>query len=110
MEPLKELKETVTILPRGGYLVQTPIGYIQFGAPPETIKDTMLLPESVPQIFVLGNQLFSWEKGISTAELEFPIYYNFLFKKTKNTHSLHRGTVDSFKKGIAGIGIWSERY
>ena len=33
--------ENVTILPRGGYLVDTPVGYIQFGSPPETIKDTM---------------------------------------------------------------------
>lgn len=85
MKPLRELTETVTILPRGGYLVDTPIGYIQFGSPPETIKDTMLLPKDVPQIFVLPNEMFNWVKGISVAEIEFPIYYNFFLRKRK-TH------------------------
>ncbi|MBN2531756.1 MAG: cAMP/cGMP-dependent 3',5'-cyclic-AMP/GMP phosphodiesterase [Spirochaetales bacterium] len=83
MRPLKQLKKTVTHLPRGGILVNTPVGYIQFGAPPETIKDTMYLPESVPDIFVLPNQLFNWDKGISLAELEFPVYYNFFLKQKK---------------------------
>ncbi|MBV6492527.1 MAG: hypothetical protein LDLANPLL_00521 [Turneriella sp.] len=83
MEPLKELTHTVTELPRGGYLVQTPGGYFQFGAPPETIKDTMFLPEGVPVVFVLPEHFFNWRKGISVAELEFPIYYNFFLKKRK---------------------------
>lgn len=83
MQILQELKDTVTDLPRGGYLIQTNVGYIQFGAPPETIKDTMLLPESVPQIFVLPRNLFNADKGISLAELEFPIYFNFFIKKRK---------------------------
>ena len=85
MRPLSKLKQKITHLPRGGILVNTSVGYIQFGAPPETIKDTMALPESVPNIFVLPNQLFNWDKGISLAELEFPIYYNF-FIKQKKTH------------------------
>ncbi|MBN1698860.1 MAG: cAMP/cGMP-dependent 3',5'-cyclic-AMP/GMP phosphodiesterase [Spirochaetales bacterium] len=83
MESLVELKERVTKLPRGGYLVQSPIGYIQFGSPPETIKDTMTLPDSVPRIFVLPRMLFHRQKGISIAELEFPVYYNFFIKKKK---------------------------
>ncbi len=83
MDPLKELSHTVTELPRGGYLVQTPGGYFQFGAPPETIKDTMFLPEGVPTVFVLPKHFFNWRKGISVAELEFPIYYNFFLKKRK---------------------------
>jgi CRP-like cAMP-binding protein/phosphoribosyl 1,2-cyclic phosphodiesterase len=85
MEPLKRLNGTITELPRGGYLVQTKAGYIQFGSPPETIKDTMMLPESVPQIYVLPRKLFNPDKGISLAELEFPIYFNFFVKKRK-TH------------------------
>ncbi|MBN1699380.1 MAG: cyclic nucleotide-binding domain-containing protein [Spirochaetales bacterium] len=83
MKSLARLRGTVTSLPRGGYLLDSPAGYIQFGAPPETIKDTMALPESVPQIFVLPYSLFNWDKGISLAELEFPIYYNFFLKKKK---------------------------
>ncbi len=83
MEPLKELQGVVTELPRGGHLVDTSIGYIQFGSPPETIKDTMLLPKDVPQIFVLPNKMFNWQKGISVAEIEFPNYYNFFLRKKK---------------------------
>ena len=60
-------------LPRGGYLVDTPSGPIQFGSPPETIKDTMVRDHGVPQVFVLPTNFFSWQKGLSVAELEFPI-------------------------------------
>ncbi|HPY03835.1 MAG TPA: hypothetical protein PK419_10475, partial [Spirochaetota bacterium] len=52
-------------LKRGGVLVRTTEGNIQFGIPPETIKDTMLLPDSVPKIFVLTREMFNWIKGIS---------------------------------------------
>ena len=83
MQPLKNLQGVVTPLPRGGYLVDTPAGYIQFGSPPETIKDTMELPNSVPQVFVLPRALFDWRKGINLADLEFPIYYNFFIRKRK---------------------------
>ena len=81
MKPEKS-KNSIT-LPRGGYLVDTPLGYIQFSSPPETIKDTMRLPKGVPQIFVLPSKMFNWIKGISVAEMEFPIYYNFFIKKIK---------------------------
>lgn len=70
-------------LPRGGYLVDTSAGYIQIGSPPETIKDTMGLEKKTPLIFVLPNHFFHVEKGISTAELEFPIYFNFFLRKQK---------------------------
>ncbi len=67
-------------LPRGGFIVDTEEGYIQFGSPPETIKDTMGFPRGVPQVFVLPVEFFNWIKGISVAEVEFPIYYNFFLK------------------------------
>jgi len=70
-------------LPRGGYLVETSQGPLQVGIPPETIKDTMVLEGGVPDIFVLPRILFHWEKGISLAELEFPLYFNFFIKKKK---------------------------
>lgn len=73
----------VNHLPRGGYLIQTSIGYIQLGSPPETIKDTMRLERGTPTIFILPNNLFHVEKGISLAELEFPIYYNFYLRNRK---------------------------
>ncbi len=70
-------------LPRGGYLTETSVGYIQVGSPPETIKDTMRFERSTPQIFIVPNQFFSVEKGISVAELEFPIYYNHFLRQKK---------------------------
>ena len=63
--------------------MDSPEGYIQFGSPPETIKDTMALPKSVPLVFVLPRALFDWRKGINLADLEFPIYYNFFIRKKK---------------------------
>jgi len=70
-------------LPRGGYLVKTSYGPVQFGAPPETIKDTMVSADGVPSVFLLPRKLFYVDRGISTAELEFPIYYNFFVKQRK---------------------------
>lgn len=74
-----------TRLPRGGYIVKTEAGIIQFGSPPETIKDTMVMDGNVPLIFVLPDDMFNVEKGIAVAELEFPIYYNHFLKQKKTT-------------------------
>ena len=68
-------------LPRGGLIVTTASGRVQFGVPPETIKDTIESEEGVPRTFILPPDMFSLEAGISMAELEFPIYYNFFFKQ-----------------------------
>lgn len=75
--------EKVVSLQRGGFLVRTAAGYIQFGAPPETIKDTMVLKSGVPRIFVLPENMFHWKKGINLADMEFPIYFNFFIRKKK---------------------------
>lgn len=80
---IQEINKNLIQLPRGGYVVPSPIGAIQFGAPPETIKDSMKLPDGVPRLFVLPKHFFNWVKGISVAEVEFPIYYNFFLKKQK---------------------------
>lgn len=65
------------LLPRGGGIVETSAGWIQFGAVPETIKDTMGLEAGVPRIYVVPSQMFLVERGISFADLEFPVYFNF---------------------------------
>ncbi|MCB1191686.1 MAG: cAMP/cGMP-dependent 3',5'-cyclic-AMP/GMP phosphodiesterase [Leptospiraceae bacterium] len=39
--------------------------------------------QKTPLVFILPNKFFHNEKGISTAELEFPIYYNFFFRQKK---------------------------
>lgn len=71
------ISNRLELLPRGGALVETSAGWIQFGAVPETIKDTMRHEGGVPRIFVIPPRMFSVERGISFADLEFPIYFNF---------------------------------
>lgn len=89
--------ERVVALPRGGYLVRTSEGRIQFGSPPETIKDTMVMPEGTPQVFVLPFDHFDPKVGISMAEIEFPTYYNFFLKKRKVVVYVHPDHVDNLK-------------
>jgi len=72
-------------LARGGLLARTPAGPIQFGAVPETIKDTIGTADGVPAIYVLPGHLFSAELGISLADLEFPVYYNYFVKRKRTT-------------------------
>ncbi len=72
-------------LPRGGFLIQTQFGPLQIGVPPETIKDTMVMPSGVPTYYILPQDFFYIDKGISVAEVEFPLYFNYYIKKTK-TH------------------------
>lgn len=83
IKSLTALEGAVTALPRGGYLVDSSAGYIQFGSPPETLKDTIFLPKGVPNIFVLPIEHFDPKQGMSVAEIEFPIYYNYFLKKKK---------------------------
>jgi CRP-like cAMP-binding protein/phosphoribosyl 1,2-cyclic phosphodiesterase len=64
-------------LPRGGTIVRTSAGLVQFGAPPETIKDALGLGLAVPKIYVLPSSWFSRRRGLTLAELEFPAYYNY---------------------------------
>ena len=69
---------SVIALPRGGLLVNYSSGNIQFGIPPETIKDSLAWGLGVPTKFViLGEELFDRELGINIAEIEFPAYFNF---------------------------------
>ncbi len=77
------ITDNVISLPKGGYLIHTPEGVLQFGAPPETIKDTMIMECSVPRIFVMPRFMFHWTKGINLSDMEFPIYFNFFIQKKK---------------------------
>lgn len=38
---------------RGGFVVKTSIGNIQVGMPPETVKDSMNLGISMPNVFIV---------------------------------------------------------
>lgn len=64
-------------LPRGGQVVSWGELVMQVGAYPETIKDTMGRPHGVPSVFLLPERLFDVSKGVSRAEIEFPVYFNF---------------------------------
>lgn len=73
----------VVHLKRGGVQVTTSCGTIQFGMPPETIKDSMLLGVPIPRIFVVPPERFNRRlgpnEGINIAEFEFPAYAAFFF-------------------------------
>eukprot|EP00522_Entomoneis_paludosa_P011531 CAMPEP_0172455762 /NCGR_PEP_ID=MMETSP1065-20121228/12231_1 /TAXON_ID=265537 /ORGANISM="Amphiprora paludosa, Strain CCMP125" /LENGTH=1384 /DNA_ID=CAMNT_0013208239 /DNA_START=266 /DNA_END=4420 /DNA_ORIENTATION=- len=75
-------------LPRGGVSVDTKaVGRIQFGIPPETIKDSMRLGIPVPQVYIVPVERFCREMGpalgVNLAEFEFPAYFNFFVYKKR---------------------------
>lgn len=70
-------------LQRGGILLTTSSGNIQFGIPPETIKDTMQIEGGVPGTYVVPHHMFDITQGFALADIEFPNYYNFFIKKNK---------------------------
>ncbi len=72
-------------LPRGGWVVTTRIGPIQFGMPPETIKDAMSLGLPIPRHFVVPSERFNRNIGpncgINVAEFvsDCHFFFNFNF-------------------------------
>lgn len=75
----------VFALPRGGQVVTWGDFVAQLGAYPETIKDTMDRNHGVPGIYLLPERLFDIDIGVSRAEVEFPVYFNFFIKDRKTT-------------------------
>jgi len=75
--------EAVLSLPRGGTYVKTSVGPIQFGIPPETIKDCLALKLPLPQFYVIPKERFNRRRGINVAEFEFPTYFNFFVMRQK---------------------------
>jgi CRP-like cAMP-binding protein/phosphoribosyl 1,2-cyclic phosphodiesterase len=73
----------VIALPRGGTYVKTRKGPVQFGIPPETIKDSMAQQLPVPTVYVVPHELFHRRRGLNVAECEFPAYYNFFLLKRR---------------------------
>ena len=69
--------EKLLNLPRGGKYLNTALGPIQFGIPPETIKDCMSLGLKLPRYYIVPRERFDRRAGISVAEFEFPTYFNF---------------------------------
>jgi len=80
----------ITKLPRGGVSVQTEaVGRIQYGIPPETIKDSMRMGLTVPSIYIVPVERFCRELGpalgVNLAEFEFPAYFNFFILNKRCT-------------------------
>ena len=72
----------VEVLPRGGVSLDTEaVGRIQFGLPPETIKDSMQLGLTVPSVYIVPMERFCRDMGpalgVNLAEFEFPAYFNY---------------------------------
>ncbi len=70
-------------LGRGGVVVRTSAGLVQFGIPPETIKDSMGGGLDVPTVFVVPHERFDRRRGVNVSEVEFPAYYNFFVLKRR---------------------------
>ena len=79
--------KNIVELPRGGVVVNTAAGPVQFGMPPETIKDSMALGIDIPSSYVVPIERFNRRigpnEGINVAEFEFPAYFNFFFKRKR---------------------------
>jgi len=77
-------------LPRGGTNINTQaVGRVQFGMPPETIKDSMQMGFPVPTVYIVPTECFCREYGpalgVNLAEFEFPAYFNFFILKRSLT-------------------------
>jgi len=80
----------ITKLPRGGISMDTQsVGTVQFGIPPETIKDSMRLGLKVPTVYIVPVERFCREigpaLGVNLAEFEFPAYFNFFVQQKRCT-------------------------
>jgi hypothetical protein len=64
-------------LPRGGWLVETCEGNIEFGIVPETVKDSLSMGLQVPRHYIIPTQKFDKVFGLSVCEFEFPAYFSF---------------------------------
>lgn len=68
---------------RGGCIIPTKIGPIQYGMPPETVKDSINLGIEVPTHYIIPSKKFTSEFSLNVAEFEFPAYFNFFLKHRK---------------------------
>ena len=96
--PLRDPPLPIHHQPRGGTIVETCCGNVQFGMPPETIKDCLSAGLMVPQYFVVPTVSFVRQlgpnMGINVAEFEFPTYCNFFFYRRKVTLIVASTTIE----------------
>lgn len=75
----------ITVLKKGGEIINTSIGGIQYGIPPETLKDSITLGIKVPEYYIIPEIKFDKFTGVNMMEFEFPVYYNFFINKGQRT-------------------------
>lgn len=75
--------DNIIKLLRGGCIIKTIIGNIQFGMPPETVKDALNMQLDVPLYYIVPTDRFNRKYGLNVAEFEFPAYYNFFVRKKR---------------------------
>jgi hypothetical protein len=94
----KNPKTNCVELPRGGCVVITKSGPIQFGIPPETIKDSLSLGFEIPNYYVIPSQ--RWDKIflLSVAEFEFPAYFNFFVRRNRITLICSREAEEAIRR------------
>jgi hypothetical protein len=78
-------QEKIINLEKGGIIMKTSIGNIQYGIPPETVKDSMTMGVSVPEYYIIPRKTFDWNDGINLMEFEFPVYFNFFVRQRTKT-------------------------
>ena len=66
-------------------MLETPAGNLQFGMPPETVKDAIIMGIDVPCYYVVPTKRFDFNMCLNVAEFEFPAYFNFFIRKRQVT-------------------------
>lgn len=79
----EEIDDKIIRLPRGGYIIKTLIGNLQFGMPPETLKDCLNLQIDMPLHYIVPTARFNRKYGLNVAEFEFPAYFNYFIRHKK---------------------------
>ena len=73
---------------------------LQFGMPPETVKDSIRMGLVLPQTFVVPKDRFNLKYGTNTSEVEFPAYMNFFVKGRSTTLVCTDEAADIIKKVV----------
>ena len=81
--PNNKTNKNLIELPRGGKIIKTSAGNIQFGMPPETVKDSLIMDLEVPMYYIIPTRMFDKKFCLSVAEFEFPAYFNFFIRKRR---------------------------
>ncbi len=63
------------------------------------MKDSLVQGFEVPKFYIIPDNKYDFIDGITLMEIEFPIYYNFFFKKTKTTFICQK----QFKQTVLNI-------